>query len=175
MRVNHFAASSVALVAVAAISNSAAAIQADRYSGFECYGYDWGPDPAIQQLYHCPVLNWFPGGLADVDKVYVQMSLPHPPSQYSCGGEPFAKVCVIYASHTGATYGSVCTIGASLWTRTVAGANAIELMGGWLDSWHTTYPSGAGYLLINGGGKNSDGCFNEPAVLRGYRVESDSD
>ncbi len=173
MRVKMFAASSVALIALAAISSSAAAIQADRYSGFECEGYEWPADLSYGQSFICPVLNWFPGGLADVNKVLVQMTLPDPPSAYACGGAPAAKACVIYAGHNSGTYGSGCSLASSTFTRTVAGANAVEISGSFLDTWHSGYPLGAGYLSISMGGLDHVGCSPGIPTLRGYTVESD--
>ncbi|WP_437804455.1 hypothetical protein [Sorangium sp. So ce693] len=172
MRMKTFTASSVALVAFAAISNNAAALQVDRYSGFECEGYVWPPDPYYDQTYTCPVLNWFPGGLADVNRVLVNLTIAHLPSEYACA-PPTAKACVIYASHNSSTYGSTCSLETTSWTRSSAGANAIELSSSSLGAWHSGYPLGAGYLFIRMGGSDGENCGPTPAVLRGYTVESD--
>ncbi|WP_437748154.1 hypothetical protein WME73_39310 [Sorangium sp. So ce302] len=174
MRVKMFGTSSIVLVALATISSNTAAFQADRYSGFECEGYVWPPEQYTWygQTYTCPVLNWFPDGLADVSRVFVNLTMAYPASWYDCS-PPSAKACVIYAARNSNTYGSACSLEATSLTRQDAGANAIQILSTHLTAWHSNYPLGAGYLFITVGGADGDICTATPAVLRGYTVESD--
>ncbi|WP_437568516.1 hypothetical protein [Sorangium sp. So ce542] len=185
MNVKKTSTSIVTAAAIAvASSNAAAVVNTDRYSGFECEGnngrYNWGPG-TNEDTFYCPVLNWFPGGLADVTDVYVQMTVPHSESGYYCGDYyygPSAKACVIYSSISSTAYGSACGLEQETLGGNTPGAAYLRLNDqsgtNYLDTWHNNHPLGAAYIVINEGGLTIGGsCGGSAATFRGYTVLSD--
>jgi hypothetical protein len=127
-----------AIAATTSIATVATAYEYDRYSGFECYGYNWAPGTDAE-AFNCPIVNRSPNGLADVARVDILFTVPHSTDDFMCYREwddttydlrPRAKACSIYAAHgTYGAYGSNCGNDRVIENSTSGGTISIDLDG----------------------------------------------